>query len=58
VASAIWYGLLAFVGYKVAENWEAVKSLVDSTNRALGIAAIVLTTTAILWLWQRSRRRG
>jgi membrane protein DedA with SNARE-associated domain len=58
VASAIWYALLAFVGYEVAENWEAVKALVGSTNRALGIAAVVLTATAVVWVWRRSRRRA
>lgn len=58
VASAIWYGLLAFAGYEVAENWEAVKALVGRTNRALGIAAVVATAIAVAWLWRRSRRRG
>jgi membrane protein DedA with SNARE-associated domain len=57
VASAIWYALLAFVGYEVAENWEAVKALVASTNRALGLAAVILTAVAVLWLWRRSRGR-
>ena len=57
VASAIWYALLAFLGYEVAENWDAVKALVADTNRTLGIAAVLLTTGAAFWLWRRSRRR-
>jgi membrane protein DedA with SNARE-associated domain len=58
VASAIWYAILAFVGYAVAENWDAVKALVADTNRLLGIAAVVLTTIAVVWLWRRSRNRA
>jgi membrane protein DedA with SNARE-associated domain len=58
VASAIWYALLAFIGYEVAENWEAVKALVADTNRGLGLAALVLTLVAGVWLWRRSRRRS
>ena len=55
VASAIWYALLAFAGYELAENWEAVKSLVASTNRALALAAVGLTLAVSVWLWRRSR---
>jgi membrane protein DedA with SNARE-associated domain len=58
VASAIWYAVLAFIGYAVAENWDAVKALVGDTNRILGIGALVLTAGAALWLWRRSRRRA
>jgi membrane protein DedA with SNARE-associated domain len=57
VASAIWYALLAFIGYGVAENWEAVKSLVADTNRALAVGALVVSAAALVWLWRRSRRR-
>ena len=57
LASAIWYALLAFIGYEVAENWDAVKALVADTNRALGIGAVVLTAAAAFWLWRRSRGR-
>mgnify|MGYP001132860187 CR=1 FL=1 len=57
-ASAIWYAFLAFAGYELAGNWDAVKSLVGSTNRALGVAALVLAGAAGYWLWRRSRRRS
>jgi membrane protein DedA with SNARE-associated domain len=56
VASAIWYAFLAFAGYQVADNWDAVKALVAGTNRALGIAALVLAVIAFVWLRRRSRR--
>jgi membrane protein DedA with SNARE-associated domain len=56
LASLIWYTLLAFVGYQVAENWEAVKTLVADTNRVLGVAAALVAAAAAFWLWRRSRR--
>jgi membrane protein DedA with SNARE-associated domain len=57
VASALWYAILAFAGYELAENWEAVKALVASTNRALALAAAALTLAVSLWLWRRSRQK-
>ena len=56
LASALWYTFLAFAGYALAENWEAVKALVADTNRALGIAAVLLAVVASVWLWRRLRR--
>jgi membrane protein DedA with SNARE-associated domain len=57
-ASAIWYAFLAFAGYEVAENWDAVKALIGETNRALGIAAVVLAVVAFVWFWRRSRAQA
>jgi membrane protein DedA with SNARE-associated domain len=57
-ASAIWYAFLAFAGYEVAENWDAVKALVTETNRVLGIAAVVLAVVAFVWFWRRSRAQA
>jgi membrane protein DedA with SNARE-associated domain len=54
-ASALWYAFLGFAGYQVAENWDAVKALVSETNRALGIAAVVLAVIAFVWYLRRSR---
>jgi membrane protein DedA with SNARE-associated domain len=56
VASAIWYAFLAFAGYAVAENWEAVKALIGSTHRALAIAAALLTVVTLVWILRRARR--
>ena len=56
IASAIWYAFLAFAGYTLADNWSAVKELVASANRVLGVAALLTTTLLAVWLWRRSRR--
>jgi membrane protein DedA with SNARE-associated domain len=58
IASAVWYGFLAFAGYELAENWEAVRALVADTNRALGIAAALLSVAAGVFLWRRARGRA
>ena len=47
---------LALAGHELARNWDTVKALVADTNRALGIAALVLSVAAAAWLWRRSRR--
>jgi membrane protein DedA with SNARE-associated domain len=56
LASALWYAFLAYAGYELAENWETVKAIVADTNRALGVAALLLAGVAGLWLWRRLRR--
>jgi membrane protein DedA with SNARE-associated domain len=58
LASAIWYALLALAGYELAENWESVKALVSTTNRALAVVAILLTLMVALWVWRRSREKA
>jgi membrane protein DedA with SNARE-associated domain len=55
VASAIWYAFLATAGYQLADNWDAVKALLADANRALGVAALVVTVVAGAWLWRRAR---
>jgi membrane protein DedA with SNARE-associated domain len=55
LASLIWYAFLAAAGYQLAANWEGVKALVASTNRALGIVALVVTVAVAAWLWRRSK---
>jgi membrane protein DedA with SNARE-associated domain len=57
LASALWYAFLAFAGYAVASNWEAVKSLIADTNRALAVGALLFVAVVATWLWRRSRRQ-
>ena len=58
VASAVWYSFLAFAGYALAQNWEAVKALVADTSRALGAVALVVAVVLVAWFWRRSRRKA
>ncbi len=56
LASALWYAFLGWAGYAVAENWQAVKSVIADANRALGWVAVLAAMVVALWLWRRSRR--
>lgn len=56
LASAIWYAFLATAGYSLAANWQDVKALVASANRALGILAVIVGTAAVVWIWRRARK--
>lgn len=56
IASAIWYAFLAYAGYALAANWDAVKTLVGDANRVLGLLAAAATAAIGVWLWRRSRR--
>ena len=57
MASAIWYAFLAFAGYALAQNWEAVKALVADTSRVLGIVALVVAVAVVVWFRRRSRQK-
>lgn len=56
VASGIWYAFLIVAGTSLAHNWEAVKELVGTANRILGMVAVLFTAVAAFWLWRRTRK--
>lgn len=55
LASFIWYAFLVAAGFTLADNWTAVKALLGSANRALGIAATVALIVFAIWLRRRLR---
>jgi len=57
-ASAIWYTFLVALGATLGLNLEAAKSLLNSANRVLALASVVVVMLAALWLWRHHRRRG
>jgi membrane protein DedA with SNARE-associated domain len=58
-ASALWYAFLTLAGAAFGKNWEAVKGLVETANRALAIAAVGATLLLGAYLWRLIRaRRG
>lgn len=56
-ASAIWYGVLVWLGATTARNLETLLRWLRNTNRVLLVLAVVLTLLVAAWWW-RSRRRG
>lgn len=56
VASAMWYGVLLFVGMFASRNLSKVLSTVSAVNAGLVIAALVLLG-GLGYLWWNSRRQ-
>jgi membrane protein DedA with SNARE-associated domain len=54
-ASAVWYGMLVFLGATAGENWHAVLALLGRAGGWLWLTAILLLV-ALAWWWWRSRR--
>lgn len=55
-ASAIWYGAIAWLGFRVGQNLDELQSLISSATRTSGgiAVAIVLIGAGIFW-WRRRR---
>jgi len=57
LASAAWYGLIVYLGATAGENWEQIRSAVESSGKWLALAAGVVAIGVGGWWW-RSRREG
>lgn len=56
-ASALWYAGVTVVGAVVGAEWGAIVGLIQTVNRALAIAGVVLGALALALVWRRFRRR-
>ncbi len=60
VASAIWYGIIAWLGFRFGQNLEQLQALIGTATRTSGLIAIgivVLAGGAIWWRRRQSRAR-
>jgi membrane protein DedA with SNARE-associated domain len=58
LASAVWYGAITIVAYRLGENWEQASQLLKSGQRSLVIGvAIVVAIGLGVWALRRRRRR-
>lgn len=55
LASALWYGVLIYVGSVVGRNWEQIAHLFDRMSTVLLVVAVVVIS-ALGWWWWRTRR--
>lgn len=55
-ASALWYGMLVYVGAAAGRNWRAVIDAFARVNSTLLAAAVILLIVVGIWWW-RSRRK-
>jgi membrane protein DedA with SNARE-associated domain len=57
-ASAIWYGLITVVAFRVGADWDRLKGLVgEYTTAAAIIGAVILAAGVVAWLVARKRRK-
>jgi membrane protein DedA with SNARE-associated domain len=57
VASAVWYGALTWLGFRVAGDLEGLVARIGHANRILAIAAVAIAAGAVVvWLLRRRRR--
>lgn len=55
-ASAIWYGLITVVAFRVGSNWDQLKNMVgDYTTIAAIVGGVILAAGVLAWLVARKR---
>jgi membrane protein DedA with SNARE-associated domain len=55
-ASAIWYGTIAVIAFRVGDDWERLRDAVGSSVRTMGLVATIVVVVALVVLWMRRRR--
>lgn len=56
-ASAVWYGGITYIAYRVGSNWEPLRDSIGKYSTAAGIAGAVVLVAGVV-LWQLRRRRN
>jgi membrane protein DedA with SNARE-associated domain len=56
VASAIWYGIVTIIAYRVGSDWEALQSRLRGAGATAAIVAAALVIIALGWYLLRRRR--
>jgi len=56
VASAIWYGAIAWIGFRFGENLEQMQALIGTATRTSGLVAVGIVIVAGVIIWWRRRR--
>lgn len=54
LASALWYGMVVYLGATAGEHWEQIRAGVEASGRWLAVAAVVLFA-GVGWWWWRTR---
>jgi membrane protein DedA with SNARE-associated domain len=56
-ASAVWYGIVSYLGFTLGGNWSRLMSIIADYGKvfAIGAAALVALGASIWWIRQRKR---
>ena len=55
-ASAIWYGAIAWLGYRFGTNLETLQAMIGTATRGAGlVAAAIVAAVALVVVWRRRR---
>ncbi len=57
IASAIWYGTVTVVAYRLGANWEQATARLAGYQRTIVIVAAIIAIVALLGWWLRRRAR-
>ncbi len=57
LASALWYGAVCLVAYRLGASWDAVSRALRDVSTGLGIAALAVTVVVVWLVWRHRRRR-
>jgi membrane protein DedA with SNARE-associated domain len=57
LASAVYYGALTYFVATLGTNFELVTHALARVNMVLGVVAVALILTLVIWLYRRRRRR-
>ena len=57
-ASAMWYGLLVYLGAVAGRNWQAILDTFERASAVLFWIAAILITLVVVWWWKTRRQRG
>ncbi|MCU0625870.1 MAG: hypothetical protein MUF21_05195, partial [Gemmatimonadaceae bacterium] len=56
VASAIWYGAIAWLGFRFGRDLETLQRLIGDATRTVGLVAAVIVALVVAVVWWRRRR--
>lgn len=58
VASAIWYGVVTWIAYRVGADWDALQARIGQLSRTTAIIAASIVALAVaVWFVRRKGRR-
>ncbi|HTS89663.1 MAG TPA: VTT domain-containing protein [Gemmatimonadales bacterium] len=55
VASALWYGGLAWLGLAIGEEWQVITRFLGNLNRTLGAVAVIVAVLLGYWVWRQRK---